>query len=146
MPPKSQTPLTGKEIWYAAVLSQIVSEAKVPKLEYDKLFEDLGLPTPDAARVRWGRMVTMMKNGTVGELKIASAGKAQKRNKEEAGLEDEIEGMDDVASPTKKQKHRAPRKKAGGAGGKAEKEIKEERFMNGGEGSGFDVPDDSGLV
>ncbi|KAF7916884.1 uncharacterized protein EAE98_006072 [Botrytis deweyae] len=146
MPPKSQTPLTDKEKCYTAVFSQIVSEGKVPKLNYDKLAEDLGLPTPDAARIRWGRMVTMIKNGTVGELKIASTGKAQKRNKEEAGIEDEIEGMDDVASPTKKQKHLAPRKKAGGAGRKAEKEMKEERFMNGGEGSGFDVPDDSDLV
>lgn len=88
----------------------------------------------------------MMKDGTFGDLKIASSGRKKKRNMEEAGIEDGVEGSNDVAAAAKKQKPLTPRKKAGCAGGKPEKKIKEERFMNGGEGSGFDGPENSGLV
>ncbi|TGO20829.1 hypothetical protein BPAE_0262g00060 [Botrytis paeoniae] len=147
MPPKSETPLTDNEKCFAAVFSQLLSDvSKVPKLNNAKLAEDLGLPTPDAARVRWARISAKIRDGKFRDLKIGSAGNAQKRSKEVAGIEDGVEGMNDVASPTKKQKARTPRKKAGGAGGKAEKEIKEENFMNEGEGSGFDVFEDSDLV
>ena len=53
MPPKAETPLSDTEKCLVAVLSQILSEEnKVPKLNNVKLAEDLGLPTPDAARVR----------------------------------------------------------------------------------------------
>ncbi|TGO49957.1 hypothetical protein BCON_0195g00130 [Botryotinia convoluta] len=147
MPPKSETPLTDNEKCFAAVFSQLLSDvSKVPKLNNAKLAEDLGLPTPDAARVRWARIVAKIKDGKFGDLKIGRGGNAQKRSKEEAGIEDGVEGLDDVASPTKKQKSRSPRKKAGGAGGKAEKAIKEESFMNEEEGPEFNVFEDSDLV
>ncbi|KAF7958115.1 hypothetical protein EAE96_003679 [Botrytis aclada] len=147
MPPKAETSLTDNEKCFAAVIGQILADvSKVPKLNNAKLAEDLGLPTPDAARVRWARMVTKIKDGSFGDLKIGSGGKGQKRSKEEAVIEDGAEGSFDVASPTKKQKTRTPRKKAGGAGRKAENEVKEENFMNGEEGPGFDVFEDSDLV
>ncbi|KAF5879149.1 uncharacterized protein Bfra_006353 [Botrytis fragariae] len=147
MPPKSENPLTDNEKFFAAVFSQLLSDvSKLPKLNNAKLAEDLALPTPDAARVRWARIVAKIRDGNFGDLKIGSAGNAQKRSKEETGIEDRVEGLNDVVSPTKKQKTRAPRKKAGDAGGKAEKEIKEEKFMNEGEGSGFEVFEDSDLI
>ncbi|TGO82725.1 hypothetical protein BPOR_0770g00040 [Botrytis porri] len=147
MPPKSETPLTDSEKIYVAILSQVFSGAgKFPKLDNAKLAQDLGLATPDAARVRWARMAAKIKDGSVGDLKIGSGGKAQKRTKEEAGIEDEVKVSNDVVPATKKQKTRTPRKKAGGAGGMAEKKIKEEKFLNGGEGSGFDADEDSELV
>ncbi|TGO40686.1 hypothetical protein BHYA_0033g00400 [Botrytis hyacinthi] len=146
MPPKSENPLTDKEKCFAAVFSQLLSDGKVPKLDYEKLAEDLGLPSAAAARIRLARMIAMIKDGTFGDLKIASSARSKKRDMEEAGIEDGVEGSNDVAATTKKQKPHAPRKKAGGAGGKPEKKIKEEKFMNGGEASGFDDLEDSDLV
>ncbi|TGO14370.1 hypothetical protein BTUL_0054g00390 [Botrytis tulipae] len=145
MPPKSDNPLTDREKCFAAVFSQLLSGATYPKLDYEKLAEDLGLPSAAAARTRWARMITMVKDGTFGDLKIASSARSKKRNMKEAGIEDGVEGSNDVATPTKRKKLRGPRKKAGGAGGKPEKKIKEEKVMNG-EGSGFDDPEDSDLV
>ncbi|KAF7904671.1 hypothetical protein EAF00_002005 [Botryotinia globosa] len=153
MPPKPDNSLTDREKCFAAVFSQILSGATYPKLDYEKLAEDLGLPSAAAARTRWARMIAMMKDGTFGDLKISSSGRrSNKRNMEEAGIENGDEGSDDVAAPapapapTKKHKPLVPRKKAGGAGVKPEKKIKEEKFMNGGGGSGFDGPEDSRLV
>ncbi|KAM0148975.1 hypothetical protein ACHAPG_009693 [Botrytis cinerea] len=147
MPPKAETPLSDTEKCLVAVLSQILSEEnKVPKLNNVKLAEDLGLPTPDAARVRWARIAKKIKDGKFEDLKIGTGGNAQKRNKEKAGIEDGGEGTDDVTSATKKQKTRNPRKKAGDASGKAEKEIKQEPSMDEGEGSGFNVFENSDLV
>ncbi|TEY65554.1 hypothetical protein BOTCAL_0139g00210 [Botryotinia calthae] len=147
MPPKAETPLSDNEKCLVAVLSQLLSEEnKFPKLNNAKLAEDLGLATPDAARVRWARISKKIKGGKFEDLKIVTGGNAQKRNKEEAGIEDGGEGTDDVNSATKKQKTRSPRKKTGGASGKAEKEIKQEPSMNEGEGSGFNVFEDSNLA
>ncbi|KAF7954861.1 uncharacterized protein EAE97_000120 [Botrytis byssoidea] len=145
MPPKPDNPLTDREKCFAAVFNQLLSGATYPKLDYEKLAEDLGLPSAAAARTRWARMITMLKDGTFGDLKICSSARTKKRVLEEAAIEDGVEGSIDVAAPNKKHKPLFPRKKAGGAGRKPEKKIKEEKVMNG-EGSGFDDPEDSDLV
>ncbi|KAF7864475.1 hypothetical protein EAF04_006608 [Stromatinia cepivora] len=148
--------LSDNEKCLIAALSQFASDDnKFPTLNNAKLAEDLGLPTPNAARVRWARLTAKIKEGKFGDLKITAGGgagdKNQKRNKEEAVIEGHDEEMADVASPTKKQKSGATRKKAGVANGKLKKDVsdesgQEEKFMDGEVGSSFNVFEDLDAV
>lgn len=69
-------------------------------------------------------MTAKIKEGKFGDLKIVGAGSPTKRTKDEAGIEDNDEGM--AGTPTKKQKSDGTRKKAGGANGKVKKEVSTE--------------------
>ncbi|KAJ8068702.1 hypothetical protein OCU04_002401 [Sclerotinia nivalis] len=144
--------LSDNEKCLIAALSQFASDDnKFPALNNAKLAEDLGLPTPNAARVRWARLTAKIKEGKFGDLKITAGDKNQKRNKDEAGFEGNDEEMADVTSPTKKQKSGATRKKAGEANGKFKKDVsdesgQEEKFMDGEVGSSFNVFEDLDAV
>ncbi|PQE06690.1 hypothetical protein CJF30_00008622 [Rutstroemia sp. NJR-2017a BBW] len=60
-----------------------------PKLDYQRLMSDLGLPSVNAAQVRWSRYTTKMKklraeNEKTGALKIVPGGaKAKKRERDD---------------------------------------------------------------
>ncbi|APA07693.1 hypothetical protein sscle_03g024630 [Sclerotinia sclerotiorum 1980 UF-70] len=133
--------LSDNEKCLIAALSQFVSEDnKFPALNNARLAGDLGLPTPNAARVGWARLTAKIKEGKFGDLKIIAA---------------DFEGNDveltDVTSPTKKQKSDATRKKAGGAYGKVKKDVsdesgQEEKFMEGEAVSSFNVFEDSDVA
>ncbi|CAD6440116.1 b70d805e-7155-4dc3-a660-e744022d15fa [Sclerotinia trifoliorum] len=146
--------LSDNEKCLIAALNQFASkENKFPVLNNAKLAEDLGLPTPNAARVRWARLTTKIKEGKFGDLKIIAGGggagdKNQKRSKDEADFEGNDEELTDVTSPTKKQKSGATRRKACGANGKVKKDVfdecgQEEKFMDGEASSSFNVFEDS---
>ncbi|PQE31117.1 hypothetical protein CJF32_00008456 [Rutstroemia sp. NJR-2017a WRK4] len=72
-----------------AVFQQIDS---FPRLDYERLMSDLGLPSAGAAQVRWSRMTTKMKkwgaeNEVTGVLKIVPGGAKVKKDGKGKGTE-----------------------------------------------------------
>lgn len=167
MAPATATVLSDNEKLLIAALSQFAAgDSKFPSLNTKKLAEDLGLATANAASIRvckrhssishfynrqityfsvyqWCRLTAKIKEGKFGDLKIAGAGSPTKRTKDEAGIEDNGEGM--AGTPTKKQKAGGTRKKAGGANGKVKKEVSTEEenpLMSAEDDSPFNIFDD----
>ncbi|EDN91352.1 predicted protein [Sclerotinia sclerotiorum 1980 UF-70] len=101
--------LSDNEKCLIAALSQFVSEDnKFPALNNARLAGDLGLPTPNAARVGWARLTAKIKEGKFGDLKIiadatrkkagGAYGKVKKDVSDESGQEEKFMEGEAVSS------------------------------------------------
>ncbi|KAI9647045.1 hypothetical protein NHQ30_005047 [Ciborinia camelliae] len=110
MPPKIPA-MSDNEKLLIAALSQLSSDGNLPPLNYGRLSQDLGLPTANAAQVRWSRLTTKIKRGgfTAENLKIGgrSGVVPTKRTKDEAMMDDDDDNDDDDAKMGSEKKRGA---------------------------------------
>ncbi|QSZ35490.1 hypothetical protein DSL72_008360 [Monilinia vaccinii-corymbosi] len=111
--------LSDTEKLLIAFIKQVYAKGEsLPKPDYGKLAEDLGLPSTNSAQIRWSRLTTKIRNNEFPELKIESkarGGSTRKRSKTDAELggedDEDIAGLE---TPSKKQKSGGVLRKAGG--------------------------------